>query len=158
MFQGPRSSIIRSIRAGNLGKIIRDEAIRFLSLQFADLAGVLKSVTVPADQADELLASGIWFDGSSMEGFAQVSESDMLLVPDLDTFAVVPWSAAERRMARLICDVYTPESCFQAFRDRCSSERWKRPPRWASPIESGRRSNSIFLRPMKRACRYQTVP
>jgi glutamine synthetase len=88
---------------------IRDKGVRFINLQFTDIMGMVKSVTIPASQVDNLLANGMWFDGSSIEGFVRISESDMLLVPDLDTFAVIPWQTERDSTARLICDVYTTD-------------------------------------------------
>ena len=83
--------------------------IRFVDLQFTDVVGVVKNVTIPAHELTEALERGIWFDGSSIEGFARVAESDMHLRPDVDTFAVLPWHSGADATARLICDVYTPD-------------------------------------------------
>ncbi len=82
--------------------------IQFIDLQFSDIVGAVKSITIPIAQLVDTLDHGIWFDGSSVEGFARVAESDMYLVPDLDTFAVVPWRSGASATGRLICDVYTP--------------------------------------------------
>ncbi len=85
----------------------RREDVRFADLQFIDVVGVIKSVTIPASQFEDCLRHGKWFDGSSIEGFARTAESDMYLKPDLDTFAVVPWER-DNPTARVICDVLTP--------------------------------------------------
>lgn len=82
--------------------------IEFISLQFTDLVGIVKSVMIPVQELDAALDQGVWFDGSSVEGFARIAESDMYLVPDLDTFAVIPWQQEGGPTARFICDVYTP--------------------------------------------------
>lgn len=87
---------------------IVEEGIEFVSLQFTDIVGLVKSVTIPVSEMDTALGRGIWFDGSSVEGFARIAESDMYLVPDLETFAVIPWNQQSSPTARLICDVYTP--------------------------------------------------
>lgn len=87
---------------------VADDGIEFISLQFTDIVGVVKSVTVPVSELEVALARGQWFDGSSVLGFARIAESDMYLVPDLDTYAVVPWKRTGSPTARLICDVYTP--------------------------------------------------
>jgi glutamine synthetase len=87
---------------------VADEGIAFISLQFTDIVGVVKSVTIPVDELDTALDRGVWFDGSSVEGFARIAESDMYLVPDTETFAVIPWEQSRSPTARLICDVYTP--------------------------------------------------
>ena len=91
-------------------KIVESEKVRFLRLQFTDLLGVLKNVEVPRSQFDKALDGQIMFDGSSIEGFVRIEESDMILVPDLDTFQVNPWTSEDgTRVARLICDIYRPD-------------------------------------------------
>ena len=69
---------------------IAERNVRFINLQFSDIVGMVKSVTMPVSQLSRLLNEGMWFDGSSIEGFVRISESDMLLKPDLDTFAIIP--------------------------------------------------------------------
>lgn len=88
---------------------IHDSGIRFINLQFTDIVGMVKSVTITPAQLDRALANGMWFDGSSIEGFVRISESDMLLAPDLDTFAIIPWQNDRHATARLICDVLTTD-------------------------------------------------
>src|SRR5829696_6336243 len=83
--------------------------VRFLRLQFTDILGVNKNVEIPRSQFEKALAGDIMFDGSSIEGFVRIEESDMLLAPDLETFQMFPWGEAERRVARLICDINTPD-------------------------------------------------
>ena len=82
--------------------------VRFVNLEFTDVVGIVKSVTIPVEQFPDCLAHGKWFDGSSIEGFARIAESDMYLRPDLSTFAIIPWSASNDVTARIICDVLTP--------------------------------------------------
>ncbi len=82
------------------------DQVRFVSLQFTDLFGTVKNVTVPAEQLGIVLENGCNFDGSSIEGFARIAESDMVLRPDPRTYAVLPWTAEHERTARLICDIY----------------------------------------------------
>ncbi|MDR7519894.1 MAG: type I glutamate--ammonia ligase [Armatimonadota bacterium] len=81
--------------------------VRFVRLQFTDILGTLKNVEIPAEHLEKALDREIMFDGSSIEGFVRIEESDMLLVPDPATFAVFPWKDQEGVTARLICDVYT---------------------------------------------------
>jgi len=88
---------------------VQELGVRFVDLQFTDIVGMVKSVTVTVKQLPRVLAEGIWFDGSSIEGFARVSESDMFLVPVLETFAVIPWENDQHTTARLICNVHTPD-------------------------------------------------
>ncbi len=83
--------------------------VRFLRLQFTDILGVNKNVELPPSQFDKALAGDIMFDGSSIEGFVRIEESDMLLAPDLGTFRIFPWSDPENRVARVICDINTPD-------------------------------------------------
>jgi glutamine synthetase len=88
---------------------IKEQNIRFIDLWFTDILGVVKNVTIPAEKLPRVIEHGIHFDGSSVDGFARVAESDMLLRPDLKTFITLPWgSDGEEKTARLICNVYTP--------------------------------------------------
>ena len=85
---------------------IEEEDIDFLRLQFTDILGTVKNVSVPARQAEKAFTEGIYFDGSSIEGFVRIQESDMRLKPDPDTFAILPWQNREDgASARMICDV-----------------------------------------------------
>lgn len=88
---------------------IKRHGIRFVDLWFSDIMGVVKSITVVAEQIDRVIEYGAQVDGSSIEGFARVAESDMVLVPDLDTFAVLPWNNQDEPTARMICTVHTPQ-------------------------------------------------
>lgn len=85
-----------------------EDRVRFVNLQFADLMGIVKSVAIPIHQFEDACLNGKWFDGSSIEGFARIAESDMFLVPDLSTWAVMPWERADESTARAICWVYNP--------------------------------------------------
>ena len=88
---------------------IQREKIQFLYLLFTDITGIPKKVTIRADQADSALRYGVWFDGSSIQGFARIYESDMLLKLDPTTYSVLPWSNEGGKVAQIICDVYTPD-------------------------------------------------
>jgi glutamine synthetase len=87
--------------------------VQFIQLQFTDLLGMMKSLTIPVEHLADSIQYGAWFDGSSIEGFTRIHESDMFLKPDLSTYAVIPWFKPEDpedgETARLICDVYTPD-------------------------------------------------
>ena len=86
------------------------EKVKFMRLQFTDILGTIKNVEIPDRQFEEALDGHIMFDGSSIEGFVRIEESDMYLRPDLSTFRVFPWSGpAGEKVARIICDIYTPE-------------------------------------------------
>jgi glutamine synthetase len=95
--------------ADDVYRTIQEAGVRFLLLQFTDLLGVNKAVEVPVAQAPTALAEGVLFDGSSLEGFARTEEADALLVPDLATFRVFPWTEAPEVLARLICDIRYPD-------------------------------------------------
>jgi glutamine synthetase len=90
-------------------KLLAEYNVQFLRLQFIDVMGVLKNVEVPRSQFGKALDGDIMFDGSSIEGFVRIEESDMTLRPDPGTLVVFPWSDPENRVARLICDVYTAD-------------------------------------------------
>jgi len=98
------------VKADEILKIADEERVRFLRLQFTDIMGVIKNVEVPRSQFDKALDGQIMFDGSSIQGFTRIEESDMLLVPDLDTFIVNPWANPDgSRVARMICDIHLPD-------------------------------------------------
>jgi glutamine synthetase len=86
------------------------DGIRFIQLQFTDVLGHVKAVTIPIHQLEGSVAHGTWFDGSSIEGFTRIAESDQYLMPDMGTFAEIPWQpgSGSRGTARVICDVFTP--------------------------------------------------
>ena len=90
-------------------RLVREEDIQFIRMQFTDIFGQLKNVAITASQIQRALAGQIMMDGSSIEGFVRVEESDQYLWPDLDTFAILPWRPQYGKVARLICDVHNPD-------------------------------------------------
>jgi len=88
-------------------RIVEEKGIKFIRLQITDINGILKNVELPADELPAVFEEGMLFDGSSIDGFVRIEESDMYLVPDPETFAILPWDGG--RSARLICDVYTSD-------------------------------------------------
>ncbi|KGP73501.1 type I glutamate--ammonia ligase [Pontibacillus yanchengensis] len=90
-------------------KMIEEENVKFIRLQFTDLLGTIKNVEIPVSQLDKALDNQMMFDGSSIEGFVRIEESDMLLHPDLDTFVVFPWTSEKGKVARFICDICNPD-------------------------------------------------
>lgn len=90
-------------------KLVEDEDVEFIRLQFTDMFGTLKNIAITSSQLEKALDNKCMFDGSSIEGFARIEESDMYLYPDLDTFAIFPWRPQQGKVARLICDVYRPD-------------------------------------------------
>ncbi|MFA4956210.1 MAG: type I glutamate--ammonia ligase [Candidatus Methanoperedens sp.] len=91
-----------------LDDIAKNE-VRFLRLQFVDIGGNVKNVGIPVSQAEKALTTGIAFDGSSIEGFVRIEESDMILKPDYNTYCILPWDVCGGKVARLICDVHRPD-------------------------------------------------
>lgn len=89
-------------------KRVREDKVSFISYQFTDINGVVKSLDGPVGRLEEVLDSGIWFDGSSVEGFARIQESDMHLRVDPNTYTILPWSDPEYRRARVLCDIFRP--------------------------------------------------
>jgi glutamine synthetase len=84
----------------------KKDGVGFISLQFTDLLGVVKEVIIPVEKLGQALTNGAWFDGSSIEGFARIQESDLFLKPDFSTYSVVPWLTEDGKTARLICNIY----------------------------------------------------
>ncbi len=105
----PAPNALRSADVGTIRDLLREHDIRFLRLQFTDILGVIKNVEIPRSQFAKALAGDIVFDGSSIEGFVRVEESDMLLNPDLSTFCRLPFGAPGSGVARLICDISMPD-------------------------------------------------
>ena len=89
-------------------ELVKDEDVEFIRLQFTDLFGSLKNVAITASQLEKALNNECMFDGSSIEGFVRIEESDMYLYPDLNTLEIFPWRPQQGKVARLICDVYRP--------------------------------------------------
>jgi len=90
-------------------KMVSDNDVRFIRLQFTDIFGTLKNVAITTSQLEKALDNKCMLDGSSIEGFVRIEESDMILHPDLDSFCLFPWRPSPNRVARLICDVYAPD-------------------------------------------------
>lgn len=85
------------------------QGVKYVNMQFVDILGMPKAITLPLHKVEDAIDNNVWFDGSSIEGFSRIQESDMYLKPDLDTFVVLPWTKDRRDViARIICDVYKP--------------------------------------------------
>ncbi|MEH7014490.1 type I glutamate--ammonia ligase [Neobacillus niacini] len=93
----------------DIKRLAQEDNVKFIRLQFTDILGTIKNVEIPVSQLEKALDNKMMFDGSSIEGFVRIEESDMHLVPDLNTWVVFPWTAEKGKVARLICDIYTPE-------------------------------------------------
>ncbi len=90
-------------------KLVKEKNVVFIRLQFTDILGIPKNVEIPSSELPSVLDNGILFDGSSIEGFVRIQESDMLLFPDPNTFAILPWTVGGGTVARVICDVLNPD-------------------------------------------------
>ncbi len=90
----------------DIERIVKEQDVRFIRLQFTDIFGTMKNISITSRQLSHALDNKCMFDGSSIEGFVRVEESDMYLHPDLNTFCILPWIKEEGKVARLICDVY----------------------------------------------------
>lgn len=90
-------------------RIVKEQDVRFIRLQFTDIFGILKNVAITSEQIEVALDNKCMFDGSSIEGFVRIEESDMYLHPDPNTFVIFPWRPQTGKVARLICDVYNPD-------------------------------------------------
>ncbi|EPH99070.1 MULTISPECIES: type I glutamate--ammonia ligase [unclassified Enterococcus] len=99
----------KQITGDEIKRIIEEENVRFLRLMFTDILGTIKNVEVPVSQIDKVLDNKMMFDGSSIEGFVRIEESDMYLYPDLSTWMIFPWESDHGKVARLICDIYNPD-------------------------------------------------
>ena len=107
-------------------RIVEEEEVEFIRLQFTDLFGIFKNIAITSSQLERALDGRCMFDGSSIEGFVRVEESDMYLYPDLNTFEILPWRPQQGKVARMICDVYM---------------QWRRRKRWDIPSTSARNVN-----------------
>jgi len=89
-------------------QMVEKEDVEFIRLQFTDIFGMLKNVAITVNQLEKALDNRCMFDGSAIEGFVRIEESDMYLYPDYDTFEIFPWRPQQGKVARLVCDVYRP--------------------------------------------------
>lgn len=93
----------------DIRRMAHEENVKFIRLQFTDILGTIKNVEIPISQLEKALDNKMMFDGSSIEGFVRIEESDMYLYPDLDTWVVFPWTAGKGKVARMICDIYNAD-------------------------------------------------
>ena len=90
-------------------RMVEEEDVEFIRLQFTDIFSNMKNIAITSSQLEKVLDNGCMFDGSSIEGFARIEESDMFLQPDLNTFTIFPWRPQQGKVARIICDIYRPD-------------------------------------------------
>lgn len=96
-------------KKADIQRMAKEENVKFVRLQFTDILGTIKNVEIPISQLEKALENKMMFDGSSIEGFVRIEESDMYLYPDLNTWVIFPWTAEKGKVARLICDIYAPD-------------------------------------------------
>ena len=135
-------------------QMVEDEDVEFIRLQFTDMFGTLKNVAVTSSQLEKALNNECMFDGSSIEGFVRIEESDMYLYPDLDTFCIFPWRPQQGKVARIICDIYTADK--QPF---SGDPRYvlKKAHRWDTSLMWDRSVNFSCLIRIMRVSRQQKV-
>src|ERR671931_1022386 len=109
-----RSSRVRAMpdlpqSADDVKAIVEERDIRFIRFWFTDILGQLKSFSINVEELDDAFEGGMGFDGSSITGFNAIEESDMIAMPDPSTFAILPWRPEDRGVARMFCDILTPE-------------------------------------------------
>lgn len=110
MFRGTKEEFIMArYTKEDIFRLAEEENVKYIRLQFTDLLGVIKNVEIPVRQLTKALDNKMMFDGSSIEGFVRIEESDMYLYPDLDTWVIFPWTAEKGKVARLICDIYNAD-------------------------------------------------
>jgi len=90
-------------------RIVKAKKIRYIRLWFTDVLGFLKGFTITVDELPRAMDDGMGFDGSSIEGFARIEESDMVARPDPKSFVILPWESQKQRVARMVCDIYKPD-------------------------------------------------
>ena len=90
-------------------RTVAEKDVKFVKLWFTDILGYLKSFSIPVEELDKAFSEGIGFDGSSIEGFVRIDESDMVAIPDPATFATLPWRPREKGVARMFCDIINPD-------------------------------------------------
>src|SRR3989338_7170942 len=93
-------------------KRVNEDNVSFIHLQFVDLPGSLKEITITPAELPHALSKGVWFDGSSIDGFVRIFESDMILKPDTSTYSLLPWTSGATKSCRMLCDVYQEEQPF----------------------------------------------
>lgn len=110
MFRGTKEELkMAKYTKEDIFRLAKEENVKYIRLQFTDLLGSIKNVEIPVSQLTKALDNKMMFDGSSIEGFVRIEESDMYLYPDLDTWVVFPWTAEKGKVARLICDIYNAD-------------------------------------------------
>ena len=125
--------------------MVEEEDVEFIRLQFTDMFGTLKNVAITSSQLEKALNNECMFDGSSIEGFVRIEESDMYLYPDLDTFVIFPWRPQQGKVARIICDVYTSDrKPFEGDPRYILKKQWKMQRRWDIVLMSDRNVSFSF--------------
>ena len=114
----------KDLSADDIKQIIKERNIRFIKLQFVDINGQVKNISIPASHIDKILANEIMLDGSSIKGFRSIETSDMFFYPDKNTFEILPWRDIDGyESARIICDIYNADGTPFEGCPRCNLKR-----------------------------------
>ena len=100
---------MKNYTRGDIVRLVKEEDVEFIRLQFTDMFGNLKNIAVTANQLEKALDNKCMFDGSAIAGFVGIEEADMFLYPDLSTLEIFPWRPQQGKVARMICDIYRPD-------------------------------------------------
>lgn len=131
-------------------KKVKDEDIQFIRMQFTDIFGAMKNVAITPAQLEKAMDNKIMFDGSSIDGFVRIEESDMVLYPDLNSFTIHPWGTKNGKVARFICDIYTPDhKPFEVTRDIFLKKPVLMRKNWDIHLMSDRNANFSFSKMTK---------
>lgn len=117
----PRSG--KTYNEETIKKILKEQDVKFIKLQFVDINGQVKNLAMPVEQIDRVLANDIMLDGSSIKGFRSIETSDMFMFPDLNTFQILPWTNGNAKSARLICDIHNADGTPFEGCPRCNLKR-----------------------------------
>ena len=108
----------------DIKKLVKENDVQFIQLQFVDINGLVKNLTIPSEHIDKILENDMTLDGSSIKGFRKIETSDMCFWPDRNTFQILPWQQYNgKRTARLICDIHNPDGTPFAGCPRCNLKR-----------------------------------
>lgn len=132
-------------------KKVAEENVQFIRLQFTDILGVMKNISITADQLEKALDGELMFDGSSIEGFVRIEESDMYLKPDPNTFLILPWiNNAKGKTARMICDIFDPDNePFEGSPVMPCKKPWLKLKKWVTRCMLDRNRNFLCFSWMK---------
>ncbi len=113
----------KTLTKAEIKKIVEENNIEFIKLEFCDINGIMKNLSVPCEQLDSVMNNEIMLDGSSIKGFRSIETSDMFFFPDKNTFQIIPWTSGNGKSARLICDIHNADGTPFEGCPRCNLKR-----------------------------------